>query len=81
MREASDIVFQNHKTKNSHIKPGWNDYVTEIYQASKDARSVWLDHNKPRQGPIFDTYTRLRAKCKYAIRYIKTNENNLEEKA
>ncbi len=83
LKKSSDVVFQTNKGRPNinHNKPGWAEYVSECYQIAKNARSVWLRNNKPCQGPIFDMYKNTNAKCKYAIRFIKRNENHLRKEA
>lgn len=79
--EAGGIIAHHSGKKSNFNKPGWNDYVADLYKASKEAYKLWANSGKQRQGPIFDTYVRSRARCKYAIRYIKANENALSKES
>ena len=62
-------------------KPGWNSYVAEIYKASNDAYIAWDSCGRPRSGPMHDMYRQCRARCKYSIRYIKSNEQMLRKES
>ena len=63
--------------RSSHNRPGWKDYVAELYQASKDQYLRWLTDGKPRQGPSAEQHFEAKARFKYALRYIKRHENQL----
>ena len=69
------------KKNNSRNRPGWSDYVAELYDYSRELRKLWLDNGKPRQGFISHEFHRSKAKFKYALRYIKRNENTLRKEA
>lgn len=79
--EAGEVVSPPSTDKKFVNKPGWNDYVAEVYKASKEAYKLWANSGKPRQGPLYDMHKRYRAKCKYAIRFIKSNENLLRKES
>ena len=51
-------------------RPGWTEYVSDLYDYSKTCRQHWLDSNETRQGPIHNNYVRSRARFKYALRFI-----------
>ena len=55
-------------------RPGWNAHVAEAHSAARDAFLFWKSQGKPRQGPVFKVKKRLNARFKYALRYIKKNE-------
>ncbi|CAL4206841.1 unnamed protein product [Meganyctiphanes norvegica] len=38
------------KVNSSRNRPGWSDYVADIYDYSREARKLWLENGKPRQG-------------------------------
>ena len=59
-------------------RPGWSEYVSELYDTSRETRKLWLDHGKPRQGPIYELHNKSRLRVKYAIRFIKRHEPNYE---
>ena len=70
------------KQNNKYVhRPGWNDYVSDLYESSRETRSIWLAHGKPRQGPIFQLHTKTKMRGNYAIRFIKRNENQLRREA
>ena len=60
-------------------KPGWADYVSDVYKDSRDIGKMWRNAGKPRQGQIFELYRDSKSICKYAIRYIKRHENSLRK--
>ena len=62
-------------------KPGWSDYVSDLYELSRETYRVWVDNGKPRQGPIHNIYTQSKQRFKYAIRYINKNENALRRES
>ena len=57
------------------------DYVSELYDYSKTCRQIWLNENLPRQGIIHENYIRARACFKYAVKYIKKNEDKLRKES
>ena len=69
------------KHNNNNNRPGWNDYVSDLYESSRETRLIWLANGKPRQGPIFQLHTKTKMRVKYAIRFIKRNENQLRREA
>ena len=75
--EAGDATIRDAGKKQNFVKPGWDDYVADLYKASKEAYKLWANSGKQRQGLIHETYVRSRARCKYAIRYIKAHEKEL----
>lgn len=58
-------------------KPGWNAFVEEAHTEARQAFKAWAVAGKPRSGSVFEHKKRANAKFKYALRYIKTNENTL----
>ena len=66
----------NDTRKYTH-KPGWSDYVSDLYEFSRETYSIWVENGKPRQGPIHSIYTQSKRRFKYALRFIKKNENAL----
>ena len=63
--------------KRGNVRPGWNTYVAEFYAEACEATKFWAMAGKPRQGPIFEYKKSTNAKYKYAIRFIKKNEQCL----
>ena len=70
LTKSSKHLYSNN-TKNYTQRPGWTDYVSELYDYSKTCRQIWLNENLPRQGIIHENYIRARARFKYAVKYIK----------
>lgn len=83
LKRAEIQVFKHAKSSKSRFvnKPGWSEYVADIYSASKDAFSAWRNAGKPTQGPIHHRYKGTRARCKYAVRFVKKNENSLRRES
>ena len=77
---ASNHLYSN-TPKNYVQRPGWTDYVSELYDYSKTCRQIWLNENLPRQGIIHENYIRARARFKYAVKYIKKNEDKLRKES
>ena len=55
--------------------PGWNDYVGEAHSEARDAYLMWHNHNKPRQGPMFDLMKKSRARFKRCLRQCRRAED------
>ena len=62
-------------------KPGWSDYVSDLYKFSRETYKLWLENGKPRQGTIHDMYTQSKRRFKYALRFIKKHEDDLRREA
>ena len=85
----NNIVTALHKSSkhlvsvssNKYNKPGWSDFVADLYQFSRETHKLWLDNGKPRQGPIHNVYCQSKRRFKYALRYIKKHETNLRREA
>ena len=80
MLKASEAVFKNDNRNNFNM-PGWNDYVSDIYESSREARSLWLSHGKPNRGPVYELHVNTKRKVKYAINFIKKNEAQLRKES
>ena len=80
LTKASSHITVN-KTVNYTQRPGWTEYVSELYDYSKTCRQLWLDSNTPRQGTIHENYVKSRARFKYAMKYISKNEQKLRKEA
>ena len=72
--------MQNDKKKYTH-KPGWAEYVDNLYDTSREIRLMWINAGKPRQGPVHDLHGKFKSRFKYALRFIKNNENMLRKEA
>ena len=78
--QPGEQIMQNDKKKYSN-KPGWAEYVDNLYDTSREIRQMWINAGKPRQGPIHDQHVKCKSRFKYALRFIKTNENMLRKEA
>ena len=84
LQDSSYSVFQqsgNGRGGSYSNKPGWADYVSDLYKDSRDMGKMWCNAGKPRQGQIFELYRQSKSRCKYAIRYIKRHENSLRKES
>ena len=72
--------MQNDKKKCTH-KPGWAEYVDNLYDTSREIRQMWINAGKPRQGSVYDLPVTCKSRFKYALRFIKNNENMLRKEA
>ena len=50
--------------------PGWNQYLSEPYNESRQADILWSSYNKPRSGPVHEFMKIIRARFKYAQRLV-----------
>ena len=48
--QASDTAFSKHNPTKGSVKPGWSDYVAELYSTSSDVAKLGGNAGKPRQG-------------------------------
>ena len=62
-------------------RPGWNEYVADLYDFSRETRCKWLDHGKPRQGLVHDLFVKSKHRFKLALRYITKNEDALRRES
>lgn len=51
--------------------------MADFYAEACEATKSWSLAGKPRQGPIFEHKKHTNAKYKYAVRYIRRNEQTL----
>ena len=51
------------KKKYTH-KPGWAEYVDNLYDTSREIRQMWINAGKPRQGPIHDQHGKSKSRFK-----------------
>ena len=59
------------------VRPGWIDYVHEVHMEAKYAFRRWVLAGKPRHGPVCEHKVRTNARFKYAVRFIKRNEQTM----
>ena len=61
----------------AYNRPGWSDYVDELYKSARECFLLLRDTGKPRQGQVFNMMQQSRARFIYAIRAVKQRENAL----
>lgn len=64
-----------HKTKMYNSKPGWNEYVREFHAEARKAFKAWVESGRQNHGPLFEYKKQTNANFKYALGFIKRNEN------
>ena len=64
-----------------NIKPGWNEHVAGLHAEARRAFKAWIVSGRDRQGLLFKQKKRANAHFKYALRYIKRNENSLRSES
>lgn len=69
-------LFIKEKRKQK-VRPGWSEYVSEIYAEAKEAFQNWVLAGKVRYGPEFQRKKKANARLKYAVRFIKKNEQTI----
>ena len=79
--DSSSKPLCKNKSRGSNMKPGWNEYVAEHHAVAREAFLLWIEAGRPRQGELFQQKKLTNARFKYAIRFIKKNENNLRAKS
>ena len=77
--KGGENCFERQPTVNTWNVPGWNDYVAEKYQHSRDLRQIWLQNGKPRGNWLHSMYLKAKADFKYTLRSVKRNERMLRE--
>ena len=75
---ASEPLYKFVKC-NAAQKPGWNEHAANLHEVARDTFLMWQDQGKPRQGPIFELKKHTQARFKYAVRFIKQNENSMRK--
>ena len=80
IKKASSHLYCQ-KSENFTHKPGWTEYVAELYNFSKTCRRNWREANEPRQGIIHEEYIKSRARFKLALRSITRNEDRMRKEA
>ena len=58
--------------------PGWNDYVKEFYENSRESFLLWRNAGSPRNGPTAEHMRRSRAIFKLALRNCRRNEKAIK---
>jgi exonuclease III len=58
------------------VVPGWNEYVKDWKDASRESFLLWVDAGKPRHGPLYEVMKRCKSRFKYALRQCKHMEES-----
>ena len=80
LKQHGEQIMQNDKKKYTHT-PGWAEYVDNLFDTSREIRQMSINAGKPRQGPVHDPHVKSKSRFKYALRFIKNNENMLRKVA
>ena len=81
LQKADEIWIPKKHKKLFTPVPGWNQYLSEPYNKSRQAYILWSSYNKPRSGPVHEIMKRTRARFKYAQRLVGKNEETLRADA
>ena len=76
LAQSSKYFVQIHKHSENQ-KPGWNDICKEAYSQKREAFLMWKDSGKPKSGPVFAIYNKVRANFTYFLHYCKLQELQL----
>ena len=80
MKNANDeLVSRQGRTKLYKCRPGWNDHARDLHTAARECFIMWIDAGRPKHGPVFDLMKTSRARFKYAMRFLKSMNANLEK--
>jgi hypothetical protein len=77
LTHASESSFSQRRSANFQCRPGWSDYVADFYDAYRESFVYWSANGKPRHGHVYDELRTAKARFKYALRFIKKEEENL----
>lgn len=66
--------FCKKKAKQHNLRPGWNEYVSELHREAREAFKNWVLSGKARHGPECEHKKHTNARFKYAVHFIKRNE-------
>ena len=69
-------VFCQKRVKHN-IRPGWNEYVPKLHAEAKEAFNNWVTSGKARHGPECNRKKLVNVRFKYAVRFIKINEDSM----
>ena len=81
LQKADEICIPKKHKKLFTPVPGWNQYLSEPYNESRQAYILWSSYNKPRSGPVHEIMKRTRTRFKYAQRLVGKNEETLRANA
>ena len=65
----SGKLFCNNSCKQHNVRPGWNEYVSELHAEAKEAFKTWVLSGKARHGPECERKKQANARFKYAVRF------------
>ena len=82
MNESAGLIANNRAGNNGQGMPnrnvaGWTRLVEEHHERANLAFDLWVNHGKPRVGPLFELKRRTHYRYKYAIRHVKRNETRI----
>ena len=69
-KELMKCVFPEKNKKHFTPVPGWNDYLSQPYDESRQANNMWNSYNRPRSGPVHELMKKTRARFKCAQRLM-----------
>jgi len=80
LTDVVSLCFKSGKTETNHKRsvPGWNDFVLAARKSASDAYKLWQQWNKPKHGPLFDLMQRTPAHYKYAVRFCRKPQQQIE---
>ena len=65
------------KKVQEHSKPGWNEHVAQLHSQARETLLRWVEDGKIKSGPLFELKNKANARFKYALRFVKNNENTM----
>ena len=72
-KELMKCAFPGKTKKHFTPVPGWNEYLSQPYDESRQAYIICNSYNMPRSGPVHELMKRTRARFKYAQRLVQKN--------
>ena len=77
---ASKPLYK-HRVNGGLARPGWNEYVSELHSEASRAFKTWAASGKIKSGHLFEWKKQTNANFKYALRFIKRQENTMRADA
>ena len=81
LQRADEMCIPRKNKKHFTPVPGWNEFLSQPYDDSRQAYIIWNSYNRPRSGPVHELMKRTRARFKYAQRLVQKNEDMLRADA
>ena len=81
LQRADEMCIHRKNKKHFTPVPGWNEYLSQPYDESRQAYIIWNSYNRHRSGPVHELMKRTRARFKYAQRLVQKNEDMLRADA